>query len=533
MSQTETQVCRPAPGFVWKGTVMLLAGIEERLGPVLRISAEIAPKHSGGRGGVGRVLILVCLAVLVLTAVAFGQRADDEEGYDQINRRGFEQIDRLNAALQHAGKIFVWVGAALLLIVAWRIISPFRTYDILRDRLLKRAVRDVDDLLKRIQAEMEAASGDAKKETAAEGLLAGLTEVAEFANEEQVPSYVLTVNDVMLDNIRTTLRKLRHFTEGNAERYRDYLFSVIQGIKTITEQSAEAGVSSGLAVNIKEYFGDDRRYKAWRRLLGRFAKRGKYCETADSFSLFMRNVKEGKPLAVSKPMPPPAQAAALSSAEETPAIPGVLSEETLPALQQAAAREVRNLCSFVQTGRPPDSTHAWQFEFVRRQQQVHLRDEAQRMLAVFLSCERKTLRETTKIRMLPCRTWGHVLHVLGVESGGQLQKRIDDRLLTVQEVIILEKAFLQTFAKRESLERIYGRGEAAGLMMDLHVPQIRREALTLLRRSHQTQLKHLDEATEALNEEETPQHHEVKRLIEHYVHHRHDPPGLEGKRVAR
>ncbi len=510
---------------------MLLAGIEERPVAVLAAPSRRTPGH-GGPVRVTQILTLVCLVVLVLTAVAFGQRSDDDEGLDQIDRRGFEQIDRLNAALQQAGKIFVWVGAALLLIVAWRIISPFQTYDILRDKLLKRAVRDVDDLLKRIQAELEAASTEAKKETATEGLLAGLSEVAEFASEEQVPSYVLTVNDLTLDNVRATLRKLRHFTEGNAERYRDYMFSVIQGIKTITEQSAEGGVSSGLAVDIKEYFGDEKRYKAWRKLLGRFARKGKYRETAAAFLLFIRNVKEGKPLGVSKPVPPAAPEAAVSSGAETPAIPHALNEETLSAIQEAAAGEVRNLCSLVRTGRPPDDRHAWQFEFVRRQQHVHLRDEAQRMLAVFLSCERKTLRETTKIRMLPCRTWAHVLHMLGVESGGQLHKRIDDRLLTNQEIIILEKAFLQTFAKRESLERIYGRGEAAGLMMDLHVPQIRREALGLLRRSHQTQLKHLDEATEALNEEETPQHNEVKRLIEHYVHHRHDPPSLEGKRAA-
>ena len=114
--------------------------------------------------------------------------------------------------------------------------------------------------------------------------------------------------------------------------------------------------------------------------------------------------------------------------------------------------------------------------------------------------------------------------LLGVESGTQLDKRVEDRLLTTQEILILEKAFLQTFAKRESLGRIYGRDKDAGLMMDLHVPQIRREALALLRKLRQTEPEPLDDATQALNDEETPQNSQVKRLIEHYVHHRHDPP---------
>jgi hypothetical protein len=155
---------------------------------------------------------------------------------------------------------------------------------------------------------------------------------------------------------------------------------------------------------------------------------------------------------------------------------------------------------------------------------MHLRDEAQKMLSVFLSDERKTLREITRIRMLPCRAWSHVLYMLGVDSAARLHKRVDDRLLTIQEVVILEKAFLQTFAKRESLQRVYGRGEEAALMMDMHLPEIRRETLTLLRKCHQAQLSHLDRATDALNEEETPQNNQVRKLIEHYVHHRHDPP---------
>ncbi len=139
------------------------------------------------------------------------------------------------------------------------------------------------------------------------------------------------------------------------------------------------------------------------------------------------------------------------------------------------------------------------------------------MLSVFLICERKALQEITKIKMLPCRTWGHVLYMLGVDDTARLHKRVEDRLLTTQEIIILEKAFLQTFARRESLVRIYGQGQEAGLMMDAHLPEIRRESLALLRRLHQTQPERLDAATEALNEEETPHNGLVKKLIEQYM----------------
>ncbi len=503
--------------------------MNQRSGIIHKESSVLSPRA----GTAVATLLLVCFTVLLLTSVVLGRSASEDEGYDPINRRGMEQIDRLNSALHQAGRIFVWVAAALLLLVAWKIISPFRTYDILKDRFLKSAVRDVDELIKRIEAEAEATGGEAKEETAAEGLLAGLTEIAEFSNAEQVPSYVLTVNDLVLDNIRTTLRKLRRFSEGNAPRYRDYMFSVIKGIKTITEQSAEGGVASGLAVDVKEYFAEEKRYKAWRKLLGRFAKRGQYSETAQAFLLFMRNVREGKPIVAPRPAPAAVQEPVAGSREEqAPGIPEVISEATLPALQQAAAREAECLCLLVQTGQPPGDTDAWQFEFVRRQQQIRSRDEAQRMLAVFLSCERKALQGITKIRMLPCRTWEHVLHLLGVDSGAQLHKRVEDRLLTIQEIIILEKAFLQTFAKSRSLTRVYGQDKSAGFMMDLHVPQIRRESLALLRAQHQAEPVRLDEATEALNDEETPQHGEVKKLIQHYVHHRHDPPSMEEKRAA-
>ncbi len=503
-----------------KKTCRVLAGIPAR---IPRIGAD----------GPGRRLALpwvVMGLVLVLAAVALGRGTDGEEGLEQITRRGSDPIDQMVAAWQRWKGVFLWTSVGVLLIVALRILRPFRLCGIAGERLLKRAVGNVEDLLKRIQQEAEAAREDSGNEPAAEGgLLAGLAEVAEFTQAEQVPAYVLTVNDVTLDNIRVTLKRLRRFTEGNAPRYRDYLFSVLKGIKTLTEQSAEAAVASGLAVDIREYFADERRFRAWRKVLAHAAQRGAHRETADAFLLFMRDLKAGKSPAVAAPaansLPPPAG----SSTSPTVEIPEVLNEETLPAVQQAAARETRALCAWIRTGKPPDDAYAWQFEFVRRQQSIHQREEAQRMLAVFLSGERKSLYAITKVRMLPCRTWGHVLRLLGVESGGQLLKRIENRFVVAQEIVILEKAFLQTFAKRESLLRLYGQGEAARLMMELHVPQMRREALLLLRRLHQTDPGRLNDATQTLDDEETPRNHQVRRLIEHYVHHRHDPPGTEKK----
>jgi transcriptional regulator with XRE-family HTH domain len=96
-------------------------------------------------------------------------------------------------------------------------------------------------------------------------------------------------------------------------------------------------------------------------------------------------------------------------------------------------------------------------------------------------------------------------------------RRVAERLLSIQETIILEKVFLQTFARRDKLTPVYGKGEAAGLMRDVHVPEIRRQSLAFLRRLHETEPGRLDAATEALDEEETPRNHQVHTLIQRYV----------------
>ncbi|MHC4520219.1 MAG: hypothetical protein ACYTAS_16635, partial [Planctomycetota bacterium] len=400
---------------------------------------------------------------------------------------------------------------------------PFQRYQGTKEKIVERAVRGVGDLVKRVEEEAQAATPEPQEETTEGSVLAGMTEITEYAQGEEVPSYVLTVNDVTLDNIRVTLKRLRRFKEeGHAPRYRGYMFSVLKGIKTITEECLISGAPSSLAVDVEAYFRDERRYKAWNKLLSHMKREGENQEVVDTFLLFIRNIKEGRPLVA----PTVDEDAITEMAVPASPVPELLNEETLPAIQQAAVEEAKNLIALVRTGKPLDENGSWQFELVQRQQQLRLRDEAQRILKVFLSCERKALPQIIRTRMLPCRTWRHVLHLLGVESAAGLARRIEDRLLTIQEIVALQKAFLQTFAKRPSLQHVYGQGQDADLMIDMHIPQIRRESLGLLRRLHETEPSRFDRATSTLNEEETPKHNQVTKLMEHYIHHRHEPPGI-------
>jgi hypothetical protein len=455
---------------------------------------------------------------LLAASPVWGQASSDDDGFSEINRRQTDPFDRINKALQQYGRVFLWVGVGLSAVVAIRIVAPVQIYYGMQDRRLRRAVRPVDELLKRIGKEAEVASEAPKEEeTAAEnGVLAGMMEIAEFEQAEQTPPYVLTVNDMMLDNIGLTLKRLRRFHDGSAEKYQNNMFTVIHGIQTISEHSAEAGVPSGLAVDVAAYFKDEHRYKTWRKVLGRWTGKGQHQETAVAFLSFMRTVREGRPMTAAKPAAVSMGDTAVTAAPQEPAVPEILNEQTLPTVQKAADQEARDLLAFIRTGAMPQKAARWQFELVRRQQQIRMRDEAQQMFSVFLKEQRKALLAITKIQMLPCRTWGHVLHMLGVENTAQLDKRIDDRLITEQEIVVLEKAFLQTLAKRESLVRVYGQGPQADLMADEHVPEIRREALALIQRLHRTEPKHLASATETLNEEETPRNGLVKKLIEQY-----------------
>lgn len=469
------------------------------------------------------VWAFVLLLAVAPSSAAFGQDLPDDEGYGLTSRRGLEQIDRMEEKLRHYGKICLKVGAVLAGIAIIKIIGPFQRYQGTKEKMVERAVRGVGDLVKRIEEEAQAATPEPQEETTEGSVLAGMTEIAEYAQGEEVPSYVLTVNDLTLDNIRVTLKRLRRFKEeGHAPRYRGYMFSVLKGLKTITEECLISGAPSSLAVDVEAYFRDERRYKAWNKLLSHMKREGEYQEVVDTFLLFIRNIKEGRPLVA----PTTDEEAATEMAVPASPVPERLTEDTLPAIQQAALEEAKNLIALVRTGKPLDANGSWQFELVQRQQQLRLRDEAQRILKVFLSRETKALPQITKTRMLPCRTWQHVLHMLGVDSATALARRIEERLLTIQEIVVIQKAFLQTFAKRTSLQHVYGKDQGADLMIDMHTPQIRRESLGLLRRLHETEPSRFDRATNALNEEETPQHNQVTRLMEHYIHHRHQPPGI-------
>lgn len=472
-------------------------------------------------------MAVFCFAiVLTLAAVSQGRATPEDEGFVGLPKpQRVNPIDEIEAAMHRYGRIFLYIGLGLSSLVVLKTVAPVQIYYRFQEWRLKRAVWDVDELLKRIGKEAEANSDTPKEkenDTTANGVLAGMVEMAEFEQAEQVPPYVLTVSDQMLDNMAVTLRKLHHFRDGSAEKYQGNMFTVLHGIQTITEQSEEAGVPSGLAVDIREYFKDEHRCKTWRKVLGHWSKKGRHKETAEAFLAFLRKVHEGR--AVSGPKAPTVSlgdTAVTAAAVAGPDIPEVLNEETLPLIQKAADEEARDLCAIVQSGAPAQKDKAWQYELVQRQLQIHTRDTAQQMFGVFLKCERKALEAITRSKMLPCRTWGHVLHMLGVEDAEPLRKRVEGGLLTTQEIVILEKAFLQTFARREALERLYGPGQEskaqADLLIDVHVPEIRREALALIRLSRQTESGRFDTATEALNEEETPRNNQVQKLIEHYT----------------
>jgi len=476
--------------------------------------------------------MLGCLLTLAWAGITWSQDGYQIEDGEGIRRQQTDAIDKMNEALRKYGKISLKVGAVLLGIVILKIINPLNLYYNAGDRALKRAVRNVEDLLKKIREEAETVNADEESETEEEevpleGLLAGMTEIAEMDDADDVPAYILTVNDLMLDDICITLKRLRRFRDGSADKYKSSMFSVITGIKTITEQSTASGAASGLAVDLHEYFEDDHHLHDWKKALASYAKRGDYQEQAQGFLLFIKNLNQGKPISAAQPTTAPLPEVPALSLEDTgPEIPEVISEDTLPLIQGAAIEEARRLCALVREDHQPRPGQTWQFELVTRQKQAYLRKENQKLLMVFLNCERKALQKLTKSKMLPCRTWDHVLYVLGVKSTDQLLQRVDNKRLTVQEIALVEKAFLQTFAKGKALQHVYGSGQSARVMIDLHIPQIRQEALAVLRRLHQSERAYLDKATASLNQEETPQHNEVKRLILHYVYHRHDPPDL-------
>jgi len=138
---------------------MLSPETAEMLGVFLESRVRILQKRRAGsrREGVW-ALTIVCLVVLAFTAAASGPVAYEGEEFEQINRQGLGQIDRINEALQRTGRIFFRLGVVLLAIVALKIIGPLQICHSIKDRLLEKAVRDVDVLLRKIQEEAEATS---------------------------------------------------------------------------------------------------------------------------------------------------------------------------------------------------------------------------------------------------------------------------------------------------------------------------------------------------------------------------------------
>ncbi len=497
------------------------------------LSHGICSTHiNGPKGGLKSAVLLI---LLLLGTSAWSQDAPSVDGYNRVNPDGMEQIDRINEALHQAGRISMYIGLVLLAILGVRMLAPMRLLDGFRERRLSDAIEDVHGLLEHIRMDGETTSAEPEDQTEDAGILAGMAEVTELDEGQDVPSYVLTVNDIMLDKIALTLTRLRRMRIAKAGRYRNYMFTVLDGIKTITEQCETTGAASSLAINARDYFANDRRNHNWKTLLTAYAKRGEFREAARIFLLFMKSLRSGKPLTVTPSAPTYVDAAAETPEEKRSEIPEILLEDTLPRVQQAAIEEAKHLMMWIRSEQPTATTtsQAWQFELVQRQEQLRLRDEAKKMLRLFLRDEINALEKLTKTKMLPCLTWDQILYMLGVEDTDQLHKRVAHKLLTGQEIIILEKAFLQTFAKRPALQQLYGHDTKGGVLMDIHVPQIQNETLSLLRQTHETEEQDLDLATERLDDKETPQRHEVARLIKHFVHHGHLPHNLESNGANR
>ncbi|MCF7973312.1 MAG: hypothetical protein K9N55_05825 [Phycisphaerae bacterium] len=95
-----------------------------------------------------------------------------------------------------------------------------------------------------------------------------------------------------------TLTQLRRMRLDKAARYRNYMFTILNGIKRVTEQCEAAGAAASLAINSRDYFANHRRYHLWKNLLTAYARKGDHREDAKLFLLFMKNLKGGQPLTV-------------------------------------------------------------------------------------------------------------------------------------------------------------------------------------------------------------------------------------------
>ena len=273
----------------------------------------------------GRFCATALLILLLVTGVG-SQDSQSVDGYNRLDPEGLKQIDRIGEALHQAGKICMIVGLALLAILGLRKLAPTRVLDSLREKRLMDAIEDIDGLLEHVRVHAEATGDEPNDQTEDEGILAGMMEVNGLAQGEDVPSYVLTVNDIMLDRIMRTLTRLRRMRLPKAARYRNYMFTVLSGIKSITEQCETTGAASSLAVNSRAYFANDRRFHLWKNLLGAYAKRSDHREEARIFLLFMKNLRGGGPLAVTPNVLASTDTMAETLTEKIPDIPEILTE---------------------------------------------------------------------------------------------------------------------------------------------------------------------------------------------------------------
>ncbi len=498
--------------------------------PIGSKNTAVLCSHSGGF--ITRRIYVVCLIALMLTVTVGAQSGYGDSDKDILERPNRSNpIDQMIEFFNKYSKpaLYVGLGAIGLLILRW--LNPLNIVDSINERSLKKAIRGIDPLLKHIAQYAEAENADNEDNEETEfldgGILASMTEIADLVETEDVPPYVLTVNNLMLDNIQVALKHLKHFKSYSADKHTNALFIVLDGIKTITEQIATTGAASSLAVDARDYFSDDKRFHAWKNTLDKYTKKGEYAEQAQSFLVFIKTLKQGNPISTPKPENGLSDTAVMPALRDGPDVPELLNEDTLPLIQKAAAKEARVLSETIQSEKPMDVDGTWQCELVQRQEQLRQRIDAQKMLMIFLKRQVLVLQKITQNRMLPCRTWEHMLYMLGVTTTDQLQGRVQNKLLTQQEIMILAKAFLQTFAKRPMLARIYGSTKEAGLVIDLHIPQIKRNTLLMLRSIHQADTKPFAQAIRALDKQETPANHEVIKLVRHYVQDGHTPKGIE------
>ena len=191
-------------------------------------------------GYAARLVTIGCLIALILTVSGIGAQSPYGDGEEDILKRPNQSnpIDQMIAFFNRYSKpaLYVGLGAIGILILRW--LNPLNIVDSINERSLKKAIRGIDPLLKHIAEYAEAENADNEDNEETEfldgGILAGMTEIADLIDSEDVPPYVLTVNNLMLDNIQVALKHLKHFKSYSADKPINAMFIVLDGIKTIT-----------------------------------------------------------------------------------------------------------------------------------------------------------------------------------------------------------------------------------------------------------------------------------------------------------